>query len=136
MEDVKTRVAQMDEQFTAGPEAPSLPSLEFEDLECRRGTDGIHCQITFTPIGNLALSEVDFTLSVLAGSEGKISDISPGVPMSLMVQTTVSPSGDSATVRYTVAGSAKPAISVELTGPARLRIQGTPGVEPFELDAK
>lgn len=128
------KVEDLHERLAESPTS-SRPQLQYGESTFRKIDSHVSGHIVFRSTSNISLTSVDFQVSVVGSGESRILSIEPAVPVSLMVSTFVSPDGRQASLRYTVVGDQEPAFSLELTAPTRIRIEGQPGIRPFELDA-
>lgn len=132
---MRSDLEKMDKRIGDLPRGPTAPALKFSDSRFELTASGLRGTVTFEPTSNASLSSVDFKVTVLQGSVARITKISPGIPISLMVSSEISADGKRARLKYTIVGTSKPSFSIELTGPAKLRIEGEPGIQAFELKA-
>ena len=125
----------MDKRLADLPQGPTAPSLKFLSSRFNPTASGLRGTITFQPTTNASLSSVEFSVSILPGSTARITEIRPAIPVSLMVASQISSDGKNAHLKYTVVGASHPSLSIELSGPAKLRVEGEPGIQAFELEA-
>ncbi|MBU0478412.1 hypothetical protein KKC91_07585 [bacterium] len=136
LEITKKRMEQIDERISEIPSKTTRPNLKYLEGKFTRTEEGLRGVILFEATNGLQLSGVEFKVTVLPGSKSVIESISPAMPVSLMVSTRIAPDRKQATLSYTVVGSGKPGISIVLSDPSTLRIEGSPGLETFDVVAK
>jgi hypothetical protein len=136
LETTKKRMEQIDKRISDIPSKPTRPNLRYLESKFTKTEEGLRGVITFEATSALQLSGVEFKVTVLPGSKGMIKSISPAMSVSMMVSTRIAPDRKQAMLSYTVVGSGKPGISIVLSEPSMLRIEGSPGIEAFDVAAK
>ena len=134
LDELRQKMADLDKRSLPSP--PPAAGLEFGSSKFAPTNSGIAGQVLFRPTGVLALTTVEFSVQVQGSGDEHILKIEPSVPVSLNVMISVSPDGRQARISYAVVGNHNPGFRIELSGPAALRIDGSPGITPFDLDAR
>jgi hypothetical protein len=135
IEEGRKQLEKIDKRLSDFPKGPPTPSLDFLSSRFISTEAGLRGVVTFKPTTNASLSAVEFKVSVLPESIGRIIKISPGIPVSLMVSSNKSDNGRMANLKYTVVGDSLPSIVIELSGPAKLRIEGAPNIKSITINA-
>ncbi len=136
LEITKKQMEQIDKRISDIPSKPKRQSLKYLASKFTKTETGLRGVISFEATNGLQLSRVEFKVILLPGNAGMIKSISPAMPVSMMVSTRIAPDGRQATLSYTVVGSGKPGIRIVLSEPSRLRIEASPGIEAFVVEAK
>jgi len=136
IEITKKRMGEMDERISDIPLKPTRPILKYLKSNFTRTEAGLRGVILFEATNGLQMSGVEFKVTVLPDSKGEIESIRPSMPVSLMVKTRIATDRRQAALSYTVVGSGKPGISIVITKPSKLRVEGSPSLEAFEVAAE
>ena len=135
LSETREHIATIDEKVTALPAAPGPPRLEHSSSTFSITPTGIDGRVLFRPTSSATLSSVEFIVTVVGTTNSRIEEISPAASVSLMVTTAVSPDGRQGRVRYRLLSGEPPGFRIELTGAATLRVEGSPGLDPIEVEA-
>ena len=127
---MRGKIEELDERAAI---SPPKPGLKFAKVTSHPTGDGLEAILRFESIGSIALSQLSFTVRIIEPSDVRILDISPAVPVSMMVGTQIQPGGTAAHLKYTTLGDSNAAVSLRVSGPALLEVQGSPGLEPFRI---
>ncbi|MBW1787620.1 MAG: hypothetical protein JRK53_13505 [Deltaproteobacteria bacterium] len=136
IEITKKRMGEMDERISDIPLKPTRPILKYLKSKFRRTEAGLRGVILFEATNGLQMSGVEFKVTILPDSNGEIELIRPSMPVSLMVKTRIAADRRQAVLSYTVVGSGNPGISIVVTKPSKLRVEGSPSLEAFEVAAE
>lgn len=135
LDSLRLQIDEIDERAST-QRPPLIPGLSYVSSEFHREGSELVGRITFEPIGNVVLSQLKFIIQVVEPSNVKILEVKPGVPISMMVSSNYYQSGKMAQLQYTIVSTSNPAISLRLSGSTVLKIEGSPGLKPFIVDAK
>lgn len=135
LDSIRSQVEEIDERVST-PRPPPTPGLAYASSNFHRVGNELIGRVTFKPTGNIALSQLKFNIRILEPNDIRILEVKPGAAVAVMVITSISQSGNTAELQYTEMGGSNPAIWLRLSGPAVLKIEGSPGLEPFTVRAE
>lgn len=130
LDSLRLQINEIDERAST-QRPPLIPGLSYVSSEFHREGTELVGRITFEPIGNIVLSQLKFIIQVVEPSNVRILEVEPGVPISMMISSSFYQSGKMAQLQYTIVSTSNPAISLRLSGPTVLKIEGSPGLKPF-----
>ncbi len=133
--ETRRRLATIDKRVGELPPPPGPPRLEYVSSSFLKTESGLSGRVVFRSTSNAALSSIEFIVSIVGKSTARIESIGPAASVSLMVTTAISKDGQQARVRYTLLSANPPGFHIMLSAPAMLRVEGNPGVRPFEIKA-
>ena len=137
-DDLQTALKKVQEDLNKVEELAKPPKLTYLSHVITHTDEGVTVELVFKPSKNEHLGNIVFLVSVLATADTVIKDLWPslegGAFQTGKDSKLIENNGKKARLIYSLISVGNPTIELKLSSLTTIRIEGTHGLEPFEIN--